>query len=83
MDQGSSFHAPFWIVTITRARASNPLWSVALLVLMPWVSTNSFWPSSASRSAARNSGVPGLAVNIEQGGQLGHRRQLAGTRFGL
>ena len=41
---------------------SNPLWSLAVMSDTPWFSTTSCVCSNASRSAARNSGVPGLAA---------------------
>src|SRR5262249_37949082 len=66
-DPGSSqgwgwyFQAPFSIRTITRARWSSPRWSVGDMVKMPCAPGTSLSCSSASRSAARNSGVPGWA----------------------
>jgi hypothetical protein len=58
---GLNFHAPFSIFTITRARWSRPRWSVGDMLKMPCAPASSLTCSNASRSAERNSGVPGCA----------------------
>ena len=60
--QGWYFQAPFSILTITRARWSRPRWSVGDMLKTPCAPCTSRAVSSASRSAARNSGVPGLRL---------------------
>lgn len=59
--QGWYFQAPFSILTITRARWSRPRWSVGVRLNTPCAPDTSLVCSSASRRAARNSGVPGWA----------------------
>ena len=75
--QGWYFQVPFSIFTITRARWSRPRWSVGDMLKMPCAPARPCALSSASRSAARNSGVPGLA--FFSAWRRGHLHQHAGV----
>ncbi|KAG0890893.1 hypothetical protein G6F32_017551 [Rhizopus arrhizus] len=53
---------------MTRERSSKPAWSVGDILNTPCEAARSFTPSSASRMATRNSGVPGLAPDFNATG---------------
>ena len=71
-----STHLPLSILTITRARLSRPLWSLAFITNTPCVPTTLEF-SSASRSAARNSLRARLAPSSAP---RGSPSRAAGTR---
>jgi len=63
----ASVQAPSRTAIMTRPRWSKPLWSVSVMLYTPCVPISSRVCSSPSRSAARNSFVPGFALFAASG----------------